>query len=162
MAYSPTHQGALLNRQRTAPVVDLIDLNMFKAIDEKRDILKNKLNVDSFESIKREAYFLHIYHTVGIEGNTLSLQEMKYLLETKKAVADRSILEHNEVLGLELAIQYVKLLTRFGMIGVKEILGIHRRVMGHVDPLTSGIFRTEQVIIRYVGHYKLNEKLIQL
>lgn len=54
-------------------------------------------------------------------------------------------MEHNEVLGLEKAMQYVKLLTRMDIIGIKEILGIHRRVMGHVDPLKSGVFRTEQV-----------------
>lgn len=54
-------------------------------------------------------------------------------------------MEHNEVLGLEKAMQYVKLLTRMDIIGIKEILGIHRRVMGHVDPLKSGVFRTVQV-----------------
>lgn len=75
----------------------------------------------------------------------MTLRELQYILETGKAVAGKSIMEHNEVLGLEKAMQYVKLLTRMDIIGIKEILGIHRRVMGHVDPLKSGVFRTEQV-----------------
>lgn len=43
--------------------------------------------------------------------------------------------------------QYVKLMTRINEIGIHEILGIHRRVMGHVDPLTSGTFRDQQVFV---------------
>lgn len=64
LAYSPGHEGALENRRRTAPVVDRIDMEMFKAIDRKRDMFKNKMDfVDAV--LKREAYYLHIYHTVS-------------------------------------------------------------------------------------------------
>lgn len=75
----------------------------------------------------------------------MTLDQLRYVLETRQAVQGKSILEHNEILGLELAMKYVKLLTRFPIIEVKEILGIHRRVLGHVDPLASGVFRDEQV-----------------
>lgn len=65
LAYSPKHEGALENRKRTAPVVDHIDLEMFKAIDKKRDLFKDKMDfVDAV--LKREAYYLHIYHTVSV------------------------------------------------------------------------------------------------
>lgn len=36
---------------------------------------------------------------------------------------------------------------RSDYIGISEILGIHRRVMGHVDPIASGVFRDEKVFI---------------
>lgn len=77
LAYSPKHEGALQNRKRTAPVVDHIDLEMFKAIDRKRDLFKDKMDfVDAV--LKREAYYLHIYHTVSI--NTAVSSSRFYLL----------------------------------------------------------------------------------
>lgn len=82
---------------------------------------------------------------MGIEGNTMTVEQMRHLLETGKAVYGKSIIEHNEILGLQLAMKYVKILSRVNRIGLSEILGIHRRVMGHVDPLASGVFRDTQV-----------------
>lgn len=123
-------------------------MKMFQSIDEKRDWLKDKLDTaESYDTVKREAYYLHIYHTVSIEGNTLTLNELRYILETGKAVAGKSIVEHNEVLGLERAMQYVKLITKLQIIGISEILGIHRRVLGHVNPLMAGTFRNQQVFV---------------
>lgn len=66
LAYFPQHEAALSNRRRTAPVVDRMDLKLFRAIDDKRDLLKDKLDlVESFDAIKREAYYWHIYHSVS-------------------------------------------------------------------------------------------------
>lgn len=147
LTYAPDHEAALMNRKRTAEIVDRIDYELFKAINEKRDYLKEIFSKDSYDAIKKQAYYLHIYHTVGIEGNTMTIDQLKYLLETGHVVPGKSIIEHNEILGLQLAMKYVKQLTRRSYISISEILGIHRRVMGHVDPIKSGTFRNEKVFI---------------
>lgn len=77
----------------------------------------------------------------------MTIPELEYLLKTGMVVAGKTIQEHNEILGLEIALHYIKLLTTANIIGVSEILEIHRRVMGHVNPLQSGIFREEQVFV---------------
>lgn len=84
---------------------------------------------------------------MGIEGNTLTVSELIYLLETGRTVAEKSIVEHNEILGLELAMRYLKSLASIQVIGIQDILEMHKRVMGHVDPLVAGAFRDEQVRI---------------
>ncbi|XP_060516098.1 protein adenylyltransferase Fic [Cylas formicarius] len=147
LTHCPNHEAALSNRERTAPVVDRLDYLLFKTIDNKKDYLKDRMKLDNFDSVKKQAYYLHIYHTVGIEGNTMTVEQLRYVLETGHVVSGKSIMEHNEILGLEKAMQYVKLLIRTDYIGVTEILGIHRRVMGHVDPIKSGVFRDEKVFI---------------
>ncbi|KAL1493144.1 hypothetical protein ABEB36_011261 [Hypothenemus hampei] len=147
LAYSPDHQAALLNKKRTAPLVDRLDLKLFEEIDKLKDVLKERMKLNNFDTVKKQAYYLHIYHTIGIEGNTMTVEQLKYVLETGHVVSGKSLLEHNEVLGLEKAMQYVKLLTKSPYIGIKEILGIHRRVMGHVDPIKSGVFRDQKVFI---------------
>lgn len=49
----------------------------------------------------------HIYHTVGIEGNTMSLAQTRSVVETQMAVTGKSIIEHNEILGLDAALKYI-------------------------------------------------------
>lgn len=151
LTYSPNHAKAFVNRQRTAGTVEEMDRTMLKRIDGKRDLISaipdsNK----ALRRAKKEAYFQHIYHTVGIEGNTMSLSQTRSIVETQMAVGGKSIMEHNEILGLDAAMKYINatLVNRFGPITLKDILEIHRRVLGYVDPFGSGEFRRTQV---YVG-----------
>lgn len=94
--------------------------------------------------------FQHVHHTVAIEGNTLNLVQTRSLLETKLAIGGKSIQEHNEVLGLDAALKYINqtLVDRpHGHIMLKDILEIHRKVIGFVDPDDAGQFRQTQVYI---------------
>jgi Fic family protein len=147
LTHSPTHAAALVNHKRTSPLVDRLDLDLFKSIDKKKNYLKEKFDSYNFETLKKQAYYLHIYHTVGIEGNTMTVEQLRTLLETGQVIQGKSIIEHNEVLGLQLALKYVKSLARKEYITVDDILQMHKRVMGHVDPLTSGIFRDTKVFV---------------
>ncbi|XP_033334030.1 FIC domain protein adenylyltransferase [Megalopta genalis] len=170
--YQPNHEEALINSRRTARVVEELDRSTLRRIDEKRDALaaipdKNAALIRA----KKEAYFQHIYHTVGIEGNTMNLAQTRAIVETRTAVAGKSIDEHNEILGLDAAMKYINatLVNRVGSISIKDILEIHKRVLGHVDPVQGGQFRRTQV---YVGghvppgpgdiHYLMEEFMLWL
>lgn len=147
----PEHTGALMNRQRTASIVENLDREMLRKIDDKRDALQSiPENNSALRRAKKEAYFQHIYHTVGIEGNTMTLSQTRSILETRVAVSGKSIDEHNEILGLDAAMKYINstLLYRLREITMGDILEIHKRVLGHVDPVEGGQFRRTQV---YVG-----------
>lgn len=54
-----------MNHKRTAQVVEGLDYSLFKTIDSKNDFLKKRMTLDSFEAVKKQAYYLHIYHTVS-------------------------------------------------------------------------------------------------
>jgi len=86
----------------------------------------------------------------------MSLSETRSILETRMAIGGRSIAEHNEIIGLEAALKYINatLINRLGSISVDDILEIHKRVMGFVDPLESGIFRQTQVCITVLVFYE--------
>ncbi|XP_012527174.1 protein adenylyltransferase Fic [Monomorium pharaonis] len=172
LTYEPNHEGALINNQRTARVVEELDRLMLRRIDDKRNTLSNiPDNNAALIRAKKEAYFQHIYHTVGIEGNTMNLAQTRAIVETRIAVAGKSIDEHNEILGLDAAMKYINatLVNRVGSISIKDILEIHRRVLGHVDPIEGGQFRRTQV---YVGghippgpsdiHYLMEEFVLWL
>lgn len=152
ISYDPNYERALERRQRTAAVVQSIDEERLKRLDEKRDLLSE---VDPFGSAMRraikEAYILHIYHSVGIEGNSMTLAETRSVLETHMAVSGRSVEEHNEILGMDSAMKYINAsLVKRDFISLSDILEIHKRVLGHVDPIEGGMFRRTQV---YVGNH---------
>lgn len=56
-------------------------------------------------------------------------------------------MEHNEILGLDAALKFINttLVHRVGRITLHDILEIHRRVLGHADPIEAGHLRTTQV-----------------
>ncbi|XP_044316691.1 protein adenylyltransferase Fic [Drosophila rhopaloa] len=150
LTINPTNFEALTNRQRTADVVQNLDERRLQSLDSKRDALSaiHESNA-ALRRAKKEAYFQHIYHSVGIEGNTMTLAQTRSILETRMTAEGKSIDEHNEILGMDLAMKYINAsLVQKIEITIKDILELHRRVLGHVDPLQGGEFRRNQV---YVG-----------
>ncbi|XP_071531786.1 protein adenylyltransferase Fic [Panulirus ornatus] len=150
LAISPANSRALRNRRRTRPLVDEMDSVMLNRIDSKRDDLAQiPVSSAALRRIKKEAYFQYIYHTAGIEGNTMTLAQTRMILETRLSVGGKSVMEHNEILGLDLALKFINttLVHRIGRISLYDILEIHRRVLGHVDPIEAGQLRTTQVYV---------------
>ena len=150
LIYAPGHSRALQNRQRTQPLVERNDLSLLQRIDRKRDELAAIPDSSAaLRKVKKEAYFQQIHHTAGIEGNTMTLAETRTIVETRMAVGGRSVMEHNEILGLDAAIKYINttLVNRVGAITLDDLLQIHRRVMGHADPIVAGELRTTQVYV---------------
>ena len=65
----------------------------------------------------------------------------------------KSLAEQNEVLGLDSALSYINstLLGKVGRLHLHDILEIHKRVLGHVDPTEAGQIRKTQV---FVGEFQ--------
>lgn len=153
LTIAPHHKKALVNRDRTLPLVEEIDQRYFSIIDSKvKKVMSIPKGNSALRRVMEETYYHHIYHTVAIEGNTLTLSEIRHILETRYAVPGKSLEEQNEVIGMHAAMKYVNttLLSRIGSVSISDVLEIHRRVLGYVDPVEAGRFRTTQVL---VGHH---------
>ncbi|KAM5193737.1 protein adenylyltransferase FICD isoform 1-T1 [Mantella aurantiaca] len=150
---SPHNEKALINRDRTLPLVEEIDQRFFSIIDSKvKKVMSIPKGNSALRRVMEESYYHHIYHTVAIEGNTLSLSEIRHIIETRYAVPGKSLEEQNEVIGMHAAMKYMNttLVSRMGSVMIDDILEIHRRVLGFVDPVEAGRFRINQV---FVGHH---------
>ncbi|WKY06126.1 hypothetical protein Q1695_006379 [Nippostrongylus brasiliensis] len=148
LAYDPHHSEALVRRKRTLPLVNAMDAKLLRRIEAKRDKFARLPHTASLKRAMRESYFLHIYHTVAIEGNTLSLGQTRSILESGVAVAGKSIHEHNEVIGMDAALRYLNhSLLHMKDISVDDILEMHRRVLGNANPIDAGRIRTTQVFV---------------
>lgn len=108
LTINPSNTEAITNRQRTAHIVEALDSKRLNVLDLKRDVLSGINDSNSaLRRAKKEAYFQHIYHSVGIEGNTMTLAQTRSVIETRMAVDGKSIDEHNEIIGLDAAIKYI-------------------------------------------------------
>nr|CDS34457.1 adenosine monophosphate protein transferase [Hymenolepis microstoma] len=147
----PLNIRAVNNQKRMSSIVKEIDQQRYRKIDSK--VARFYLVPDSdpgLKKVKVEHYFLHIYHSNAIEGNTLSLAQTRSLLETRLAVGGKSMQEQNEVLGLDAAFKYLNntLLTgTLTRISLKDILELHRRVLSFVDISEAGRLRKTQVFV---------------
>ncbi|VDK76687.1 unnamed protein product [Litomosoides sigmodontis] len=147
LSYNPHHPEA--RRAKTLPIVEEIDKEMLRKLHEKRAYFLRipKTNV-ALRRAMRESYFLHIYHTVAIEGNTMSLGQTRSILETRMAVAGKSIMEHNEILGMDSALRFInQSIAYMSYFTLQDILDIHSHVLGFVDPDAAGVFRKTQVFV---------------
>lgn len=153
LSVNPMNSRALTNRQRTLPKVKQIDRDMLSIIDEKRrKLFSIPAGSLAMKRAIREAYYQHIYHSNAIEGNTMTLSMTRSIVETRMAISGKSILEHNEVIGLDEALKFINgtLVRKSESISVHDIIEIHSRVLGHAHPLEAGRYRRSQV---YVGDH---------
>ncbi|PAV60174.1 hypothetical protein WR25_18516 isoform A [Diploscapter pachys] len=149
--YHPFHKEALVHRKRTQPLVSALDAKLLNRVHAKRKQFTSLPHTTALKRAMRESYFMHIYHTVAIEGNTLSLGETRSILETGMAVPGKSIQEHNEVIGMDSALRYInQTLLNTNTINLQDILEMHHRVLGNVAPTDAGRLRNTQV---YVGRF---------
>jgi Fic family protein len=152
--HQPKNDQAHLNLKRTAPIVSKLDKQTLDSLDS---LLKRFYEIPTSNSAlkraKRDAYFMHIYHSNAIEGNTLNLKQTRHILENRVAIGGKSLLEHQEVIGLDAAMRYLNetlLYRALGEFTLNDILEIHRRVLGFTDPIEAGKIRKHQV---YVGDF---------
>ena len=153
LAARPSHAAALFNRQRARPLVAAAEQRDWAHLSAKRDALGRVPDSHrGLRRMKRDDYVRHLQETAALEGNTFTLAETRALLETRMAIGGRSLAEHNEILGLEAALSFINesLSSRRRPWAVDDVLDIHRRVLGHVDPLGAGRLRLTQV---YVGSH---------
>uniref|UniRef100_A0A1I7UCN3 Protein adenylyltransferase fic-1 n=1 Tax=Caenorhabditis tropicalis TaxID=1561998 RepID=A0A1I7UCN3_9PELO len=153
LAYDPGNSEALILRARTNPLVSAIDRKMLRAVHDLRNEFAHLQHSTALRRMMRETYFLYVYHTVAIEGNTLSLGQTRAILESGMVIPGKSIREHNEVIGMDAALRFLNcslLSKEHEEISIDDILEMHRRVLGNADPIEAGRIRTTQV---YVGRF---------
>lgn len=69
----------LRRRQKTRPMVEALDAAEMADLRRKRDeFISLPPSSSAIKRAMRDSYFEHIYHTVAIEGNTLSLGQTRY------------------------------------------------------------------------------------
>lgn len=116
---------------------------------------------EALESLQRWFRIEHIYHSNAIEGNSLTLQETKLVVEDGLTVGGKPLRDHAEAVGVAHAVDYVRQLAsgqeRLVERHVKEI---HNIVFRGVLPEEAGRYR--RVPVRITGTQYLPPEPLRL
>lgn len=113
----------------------------------------------------REKLFLDwTYNSKAIEGNTLTINETKVVLEGI-TVGGKTMREHLEVINHRDAISYVEdVMHKEEPFSEWQIKNLHRLVLKGIDDSYAGVYRDQQVFISGVVHtppppFKIQEEM---
>jgi Fic family protein len=105
----------------------LIDESLFKKIDEKKHRLDNlrPLPKDAVKKLLEDIRLRHTYHSDAIEGNTLTLQETKLVLEQGITIGGKPLKDHiearNDAEAFDFMLQLVQKKTPFSQEIIQQI-----------------------------------------
>jgi len=127
-----------------------------KQLDAARPLPKHTL-----QTLQEKLFLEWTYNSNAIEGNTLTLNETKVVLEGI-TVGGKTLREHLEVINHRDAIRYVEEIIRHQEpLSEWQIKNIHRLVLKGIDDAYAGVYREEQVFISGAKHVPPTALLIQ-
>jgi Fic family protein len=123
---------------------------MLDRIDQKKDRLDGLRPIASAAMHRlRESLMLEwTYHSNGIEGNTLTLQETRIVLSDGITVGGKTLREHFETLNHHEAIEILEgMVQKKGLLAASQIFDIHRVVLKNIELEFGGRYRNAGVRI---------------
>ncbi len=136
--------------------IDLDDIKTFEAQIERLEKKKKQLSerrllpAIAMQKIKEGLFVEWTYNSNGIEGNTLTLNETRMVLEEGMTVKGKSLREHFEITNHHEAIAYLESLVQPEyQISERDILNVHEMVMNKIEKDFAGRLRNGSV--RIVG-----------
>lgn len=127
---------------------------MFEQIDQKKALLDEKRPLPNYtlKSLREKLFLEWTYHSNAIEGNTLTINETKVVLEGI-TVGGKTMREHLEVINHRDAITYVEGIVKNGEpLSEWQIKNIHRLILKGINDEYAGVYRDQQVFISGVKH----------
>ncbi len=121
-----------------------------------QSVHQKKLRLDTFrpipfvvlQSINETLNIEWTYNSNHIEGNTLTLQETRMVLEDGITVGGKSLNEHLEIVNHREAIHYIEsLVSPDYVLRERDILDVHELVLNKIQKDFAGRFRTAGVRI---------------
>lgn len=134
---------------KTADADTLVDPEIASRIGGKKRRLDSlrPLPSDTLKRLREDIRIRHTYHSNAFEGNTLSLQETKLILEEGITISGKSLKEHLEAVNNSRAFQLIEKLAKGKRaIGHVTIQEVHERMTRSILE-DAGKYRTQNVRI---------------
>lgn len=134
-------------------ISDTIEMQEFyDRLELKKEALVSRrpLPYSALQKIKENLFIEWTYNSNSIEGNTLTLQETKIVLQDGMTVRGKSLREHFETTNHYEAIEYLENLVNPSYVLTEiDLLDVHHIVLSKIEKEFSGRYRNGSV--RIVG-----------
>jgi len=148
----------------------LISEKLYKRILERKRILDSyrPLNKLQLQRLKEEFLVEYIHNSTSIEGNTLTLNETKLVLQEGITIGGKSLREHLDVTNQKEAINFIEAFIKEKKeIKESDILMLHRLTLKGISDYWAGCYKTSQNRILGSRHktippYKVSSEMSNL
>ena len=125
----------------------LIPENLYKRITEKKKELDSLRPLDKLQlsKLKETLEVEYVYNSTSIEGNTLTLNETRQVLQDGITVGGKSLREHLDVTNQKEALEWVEDFVRQNKkITQADIMSLHRIILKGISKTWAGKYKTSQ------------------
>ena len=126
----------------------LISKNLYERALEKKKRLDSLRPLNKFQlnKIKEQFNIEYVYNSTSIEGNTLSLNETKLILEEGITIGGKSMREHLDVINQKKAIEWINEFAKKKSKEISEadIIALHRITLKGISDYWAGRYKTSQ------------------
>ena len=126
-----------------------INQRLFERIARKKQMLDDRrpLSTDMVKRLHNDMRVFHTYHSDAIEGNTLSLQETRLVIEDGITIGGKSLREHLEAVGNAEAFDHICEQADRGQTLDHVIIQRIHEIVSRGQIREAGKYRTENVRI---------------
>lgn len=101
------------------------------------------------------------YNSNAIEGNTLTMSEIKVVLEGM-TIGGKSVVEHLEITNHKKAILFLEeLISQKENISEWDIKNLHALIFKDIDTKNAGQYRNENILVSGANHSSPNHLVLQ-
>ncbi len=127
----------------------MIDEKILERITEKKKKLEKlkPFNKAALNKLQETFNVELTYNSNAIEGNSLSLNETKLVIEEGITIGGKTFKEHLEVTNHKKAIEFVETLVKKHKIEEIDVLNIHAIILDKIDEHNAGFYRSTGVRI---------------
>jgi len=125
----------------------IIDKELYERILEKKKqlALLRPLDKEQLKLIKEQIEVEYAYNSTAIEGNTLSLNETRLILEEGMTISGKSLREHLDVINQKEAISWIEsFIKNKDRIKEADIIEMHRLTLKSISNNWAGKYKTSQ------------------
>lgn len=125
----------------------IMDKEIYERILEKKKKLNSlrPLDKEQLKLIKEQIEVEYVYNSTAIEGNTLSLNETRLILEEGITISGKSLREHLDVINQKEAISWIEgFIKNKSKIKEADIIELHRLTLKGISNNWAGKYKTSQ------------------
>ena len=125
----------------------IISEKLYKRITERKKLLDRIRPIDKFqiENLRKEFVTEYVFDSTSIEGNTLTLNETRLILEEGITIGGKSLREHLDVLNQKEAMDWINEFVKFkNEIKEIDILNLHRITLKGISDYWAGKYKISQ------------------
>lgn len=125
----------------------LISQKLLEGIQEKKKRLDSlrPFNTLQLQQIKENFIVEYVYHSTSMEGNTLTLNETKLILQESITIGGKSLQEHLDVTNQKEAMLFIEAFVKEKKeITEADILALHRITLKGISDYWAGRYKTSE------------------